>query len=113
MQLQFTYATGFTVGTEPAPIKMGACACCAKPGRLNARICRRCEGEYGRRIAELIARARKEPAFALALVEKLGGLDIEPLKEILALQLPTRAERPGLAKCGERRKNFQLLVQQK
>ena len=52
--------------------RIGCCQTCGHSGVLNARICRRCEQNYGRRNAELLARARREPEFARACYLEMG-----------------------------------------
>ena len=48
------------------------CQVCEQHGPLNARICRQCEHVLGRRMAELVARARFDHAFAR---EAFTGMD--------------------------------------
>jgi len=66
--------------------RIGRCEACSHSGVLNARICRRCESSYGRRNAELLARARREPDFARACYLEMG-----PSERVEFLDLLSRA----------------------
>ena len=88
--------------------RIGGCSVCDRSGLLNARICRSCEARYGRRTAELFARARQDRRFAEACLQRLG--ERERLEFLEILRLPPDAPdglrghgvRPGLRKCGGR-----------
>jgi hypothetical protein len=89
-----------------APAQIGHCESCAELGRLNARICRTCQARFGRRIAELIARARRDADFASRCLAAMGPEARAALLEILerphrepAARSTAAALRPGLRKC--------------
>lgn len=86
-----------------APTRIGVCGVCALRGVLNARICRACEQEYGRRTAELLARARQDQVFAQACLARMTGDQRSTF--IAVLGVPARRGHglgPGLRKCSVR-----------
>lgn len=59
---------------EQAVPGVGPCSVCGSSGKLNARICAKCEATLGRRTAELIAQARVDRDFACAAIAEMNPL---------------------------------------
>ncbi len=60
-------------GSEGATVViLGRCACCLRMSVACGRSCGACKEAFGERIAELIARVRAEPRFALRCFRQLS-----------------------------------------
>ena len=84
--------------TSPRAPRIGSCQVCDKSGLLNARICRSCERKHGRRIAELLARARRDPDFARSCYLALEDNRRADFLRFFATQ-ELHKMGPGLRKC--------------
>ena len=86
--------------------RIGRCEVCDRSGRLNARICFTCQERFGRRVAELLARFRREPEFADACMAQISNeltgpgavLSPDAVLEAHAILRKPAAPKPGLAK---------------
>ena len=84
--------------TKQAPPKT-RCAACLKRRTARGRVCRECVRRHGPRTAQVLAQARRDPAFARSCYERLDPRSRAEFVRLLG-HMPGLVEPgPGLSKC--------------